>query len=283
MMSLSFVLSFLCLALKTSSDTIPASCQPGYDSFPFCNTSLPINDRVNNLISLLTIEEKSKLLIARESPLNFIPRLGIAEYDWGANCIHGVESRCGSHCPTSFPNPNALGSSWNKSLIWNITSQMGLELRALWLEGMGENRQSNLPHIGLNCWAPTINIGRDPRWGRMREIPSEDPLWNGVYGTYFTLGLQNGSEDNKWFDPRYYLGIATLKHFDAYSMEDYEGITRNSFNAKVSPYMLADTYMPAFQMAIEKGGAKGVMCALRRNIPGWFMARRVLGYEMEKV
>ncbi len=95
---------------------------------------------------------------------------------------------------------------------------MGLELRALWLEGMGENHPSNLPHIGLNCWSPTINIGRDPRWGRMFEIPSEDPLWNGVYGTYYTLGLQNGSTDNKWFDDRYYLGIATLKHLDAYRL-----------------------------------------------------------------
>ena len=65
---------------------------------------------------------------------------------------------------TVFPEPNALGATFNKSLIRNISVAIGLELRALWLEGMGENHASNLPHVGLDCWSPTVNIGRDPRW-----------------------------------------------------------------------------------------------------------------------
>lgn len=70
-----------------------------------------------------------------------------------------------------------------------------------------------MPHLGLDCWSPNINLVRDPRWGRNMETPGEDPLMNGLYGKYYTLGLQNGS------DPRYYLGITTLKHFAANSLE----------------------------------------------------------------
>ena len=188
----------------------------------------------------------------------------------GTNCIHGVQSRCGSDCASLFPEPNCLGSTFNKTLISNISAAIGLELRALWLQGIGENHASNLPHLGLDCWSPTINIGRDPRWGRMYEIPSEDPYWNGVYGKYYTLGLQNGSSNSKYYDPRYYQAITTLKHFDAYSMEDYGNVTRIQFNAVVSDYMFSDTYLPAFKMAIVEGGAKGIMCACNsiNGVPG---------------
>ena len=148
-------------------DTIPVACSANYDNFPFCDTTLSNDVRINDLISRLNINEKALLLTARQSPLNYIPRLGIPEYDWGTNCIHSVQSRCGSNCATLFPEPNGLGCTWNKTLIRNISTAIGLELRALWLEGIGEYHLSNLPHIGLNCWSPTVNIGRDPRWGRM--------------------------------------------------------------------------------------------------------------------
>eukprot|EP01083_Nonionella_stella_P159884 522045_1 len=247
--------------LLTHGDTIPVACSKNFNSYPFCDTTLSLNDRVHSLISLLTLEEKATLLTARESPLNFIPRLGIPEYDWGTNCIHSAQSRCGSACSTVFPEPNALGASFNKTLISNISLAIGLELRALWLQGLGEDHNSNLPHLGLNCWSPTINIGRDPRWGRMYEIPSEDPYWNGVYGKYYTLGLQNGSKDSTYYDKRYYLAVVTLKHFDAYSLENYGNATRHNFNAIVSPYMFQDTYLPAWKKSVVEGGAKGVMCS----------------------
>ena len=150
--------------IVSKADNIPVACYNSFDSFEFCNTSLSIEDRVYNLISLLTLEEKAKLLTARESPLNFIPRLGIPEYDWGANCIHSAQARCGTECATVFPEPNALGATFNKTLIRNISFAIALELRSLWLQGIGENHNSNLPHLGLDCWSPTINIGRDPRW-----------------------------------------------------------------------------------------------------------------------
>ncbi len=165
---LHFSLLIICSIFTfTNGDTIPVACSQNFNSYKFCDTKLSIDDRVNNLISMLTLEEKAKLLTARESPLNFISRLGIPEYDWGANCIHSAQARCGSACATVFPEPNALGASFNKTLISNMSFAIGLELRSLWLQGLGEDHNSNLPHLGLDCWSPTINIGRDPRWGRM--------------------------------------------------------------------------------------------------------------------
>ena len=95
-------------------DTIPVACTSNFNKFPFCNTSLSIDDRVDNLISYLTVDEKAMLLTARESPLNFIPRLGIPEYNWGANCIHSAQARCGSSCATIFTEPNVLGQHLTK-------------------------------------------------------------------------------------------------------------------------------------------------------------------------
>ena len=78
-------------------------------------------------------------------------------YDWGTNCIHGVQSRCGSKCPTSFPNPNAQGAAWNRTLWRDMAHVTGVELRAMWLADVGENHADNLPHLGLDCWSPNIN------------------------------------------------------------------------------------------------------------------------------
>ena len=118
---------------------------------------------------------------------------------------------------------------------------------------------SNLLHLGWDCCSPTINIGRDPRWGRMYERPSEDPCINGIHGKYDTLGLQNGSKSSKYC--KYYQIIATLKHFDAYSMRDYDNVTRIQSNAIVSLYMFSDAYLPAFKRTGVEGEAKGIMCA----------------------
>jgi len=232
---------------------------PGHTDYPFCNTSLTLDMRVKDLVSRLSISEKPPLLTARESPMGAIPRLGVPEYDWGTNCIHGVQSRCGTKCPTSFPNPNAQGAAWNRSLWRDMARVTGIELRALWLADYGENHNDNLPHLGLDCWSPNININRDPRWGRNLETPGEDPFLNGQYGAWHTMGLQEGE------DARYLQAIVTLKHWDAYSLEDGGGgpgaPNRHNFNAIVSNADMAGTYFPAFKTAVKQGSAKGVMCS----------------------
>jgi beta-D-xylosidase 4 len=249
---------------------IPRACVPPHDAYPFCNAKLPKEQRVDDLISRLTLEEKPYLLVARESPKGNISRLGIPEYDWGGNCIHGVESRCApdGRCPTSWPNPNALGATFNKTVWRSMGSAMGLELRSLWLQGVGENHDSNLPHIGLDCWSPNINLVRDPRWGRNLETPSEDPGVCGTFGSEVTQGLQVGS-DKLHSDPRFLQAVVTLKHFDANSLEGswsadgspHGPLNRHTVDVNISQHDLFASYLPAFKQAVVEGDAKGVMCS----------------------
>mmetsp|Transcript_19050 Transcript_19050/g.44658 ORF Transcript_19050/g.44658 Transcript_19050/m.44658 type:complete len:775 (-) Transcript_19050:48-2372(-) len=241
--------------------SIPRACEPPHDKYLFCNPNKTLDERLDDLIGNLTLEEKPYLLIARESPDGNISRLGIPEYDWGGNCIHGVQSRCApdGRCPTSFPDPNVLGATFNRTVWSEMGSVIGVELRSLWLQNVGENHDSNLPHIGLDCWSPNVGIVRDPRWGRNMETPSEDPLICGEFGAAYSLGMQNGS------DPRFYQGVTTLKHYDANSLEGCWGqdcnITRHTVDANITLYDLFSTYLPAFKKSIQEGGALGVMCS----------------------
>lgn len=243
---------FLFVSL-TAAD-IPRACEPAHAELPFCNTSLATAARVDDLLARLELREKVWLLTARASPKGNVPRIGLPEYNWGANCVHGVQSTCGSRCATSFPNPVNLGALFEPSAALEMAQVVGWELRALWLEGARENYAAG-PHLGLDCWSPNINVNRDPRWGRNMETPSEDPLVNARYGVAYTRGLQEGK------DPRYLQAVVTLKHWLAYSFEYYAGVDRMEFDAIVSKYDFADTYLPAFRAAVVDAGAKGVMCA----------------------
>eukprot|EP01006_Ploeotia_vitrea_P031305 TRINITY_DN63623_c0_g1_i1.p1 TRINITY_DN63623_c0_g1~~TRINITY_DN63623_c0_g1_i1.p1 ORF type:complete len:768 (+),score=83.27 TRINITY_DN63623_c0_g1_i1:22-2325(+) len=224
------------------------ACQgPPSTNYAFCNSSLSIDERVMDLISHLKTEEKPGQLMARHSLE--IKRIGLPPYYWGINAIHGL----GGHvpclkgkCPTSFPNPCGLGATFNMSVVHSMGQVISTEMRAFF--NLGE------PNDGLDTWSPNININRDPRWGRNQEVPSEDPFIAGQFGVAYTKGVQEGK------DKRYVFGVTTLKHFDAYS---YEGPDeqRLSFNAIVSKYDLASTYMPAFKASVEEGGALGIMCS----------------------
>jgi len=230
----------------------------GHTDYPFCNTTLSLDERVRDLIGRLRPDEKAPLLTARESPLGGVPRLGLPEYDWGTNCIHGAQTRCRGKCPTSFPNPNGQGAMWNRTLWREMAHVTAVELRAFWRADVGENHVDSTPHAGLDCWSPNINIARDPRWGRNLETPGEDPYLNGQYGKHHTIGLQTGE------DKRFLLAVVTLKHWDAYSLEDdggKSGITRHNFDAVVSKRDLAGTYFPAFKTSVVEGDAQGVMCS----------------------
>ena len=146
-------------------------------------------------------------------------------------------------------------------------SVIGLESRALWLQGVGENHDSNLPHMGLDCWSPNVGIQRDPRWGRNHETPSEDPFLCGQFGTQYTLGLQNNSQ----LDSRFLQAVTTLKHFDANSLEgnwcpdgtcgEDGPMTRHSVDPAVSQRDLHSLHHPAFKASVTEGGAAGVVCS----------------------
>lgn len=107
----------------------------------------------------------------------------------------------------------------------------------------------------LNYDSPTINLNRDPRWGRNVESPGEDPFVCGSYGSAYTNGLQNGE------DPDIPMAAVTLKHWVAYSVENYKGVTRHTFDAIVSPSDLANSYFPAWERVVGQAKALGVMCS----------------------
>lgn len=240
------------------------SCQAPNDALPFCNPELPVAERVDDLIARLWAANASNIpyqITARNYGQNALPALGLQEYDWGLNCIHGVQSSCVrssstgvTFCPTSFMNPVNFGNSWNKTLFRELGAIVGEETRALWLAGAVEQGPRN--HVGLDTWSPNINIARDPRWGRNQEVPSEDPLLNGDFGSGYTQGLQQG------VDSKFLQAVVTLKHWDAYSLENSGGFTRHNFDARVSSYALAHTYFPAFRKSVVEGGATGVMCSV---------------------
>ncbi|KAE9051973.1 putative exo-1,4-beta-xylosidase [Phytophthora rubi] len=252
---LSASLLLLSLGPTTHAASIPRACSDGeHQKFPFCDASLYTSERVEDLLRRLPLDEKVTLLTARASPKGNMSSIGLPEYNWGANCVHGVQSTCGTNCATSFPNPVNLGAIFDPQAVHDMAQVIGWELRALWLEGARENYATG-PHLGLDCWSPNININRDPRWGRNMETPSEDPLVNSKYGVAYTRGLQEGK------DKRFLQAVVTLKHYAAYSYEHYDGIDRMAFDAEVSRYDFADTYLPAFRDSVVQGKARGVMCS----------------------
>ena len=286
-----------CLCACVLAQDIPRACVPPHDGYPFCNSSLPMERRVDDLIQRLTLEEKPSLLIARNSPRGNVSRLGVPEYDWGGNCIHGVQSRCyEDRCPTSYPNPNALGATFNESVWHGMGNVIGIELRALWLQNVGENHPNSsrpkwsgdaLPHIGLDCWSPNIGVVRDPRWGRNLETPGEDPMVLGRFGAAVSAGLQqDGTKES--IDPRFLQAVVTLKHFDANSLEGtWDGyLTRHNFDAKISQYDLRSlTFQPL--SAVREGGAKGHVqlqrhqwsSILRQSCPSHDYLHQEIGFE----
>jgi hypothetical protein len=158
-----------CAAAKTVNVTTTTydtrACQPPHDTYPFCNTELPLGSRIADLIGRIQDPEIPAQLTARHSAgqLSNISYLGVPEYDWGMNAIHGVQSSCVTDgvtvfCPTSFPNIVTMGMGFNRSMAFQMGAIIGIESRALWLAGATEESGIR-PHIGLDAWSPNINIG----------------------------------------------------------------------------------------------------------------------------
>ena len=211
------------------------------------NPDSSIKERVHLLVSRMTLEEKISQTM-HDSPA--IPRLGIPEYNWWNECLHGV-ARAG--VATVFPQAIGMAASFNKQLVYKVASAISDEARAKHHEAvlMG-NRES---YFGLTFWSPNINIFRDPRWGRGQETYGEDPYLSARLGVEFVKGLQGD-------DPRYLKTVATPKHFAAHSGPEPQ---RHGFDAKVSQRDLRETYLPAFKACIREGKAASIMGAYNRT------------------
>lgn len=210
---------------------------------PYQDASLPISERVEDLVSRLTLDEKAAQLI-NTAPA--IPRLKVPAYDWWNEGLHG-NARSGY--ATMFPQAIGMAATWDEPLIGRISTTISTEARAKYNEAIRHDLHSI--YYGLTIWSPNINIFRDPRWGRGQETYGEDPYLTSRLGVAFVKGLQG---DN----PDYFRAIATPKHFAVHSGPES---ARHRFNVDPSPHDLTDTYLPAFRATITEGKADSIMCA----------------------
>lgn len=214
------------------------------DTFLFKNENIAEQVRVNDLLNRLTIDEKISLLIA-SAPA--IPRLGIDKYYHGNEALHGVV-RPGKF--TVFPMALALAGMWNPELLYQVATVISDEARAKFNElDFGKQQILKFNDL-LTFWSPTINMARDPRWGRTPETYGEDPFLAGVLGVQFVKGFQGN-------DPRYLKVVSTPKHFAVYNQEG----NRYANNPIVSMRLLREYYLPAFEACIKEGKAASIMTA----------------------
>jgi beta-glucosidase len=214
-------------------------------SFPFQDPQLPVEERVNDLVGRLTLEEKvAQMLNAAPA----IPRLGIPGYDWWNEVLHGV-----ARTPfrvTSYPQAIGMAATWDTNSLKMMAHYSALEGRAIHNKAIETNR-THERYLGLTYWTPNINIFRDPRWGRGQETYGEDPFLTAKLGAAFVRGLQGN-------DPKYLKAAACAKHFAVHSGPEP---SRHSDNFNPTPYDLWDTYLPAFRELVTKANVAGVMCA----------------------
>ena len=231
-----FSISTLVAAQQTSPE-VPANA-------PYKNPALPLEQRVNDLVSRMTLEEKVSQL---GHTADAVPRLGIPEYNWWNEGLHGV-ARAG--IATVFPQAIGMAATFDEPLMHQIASTISTEFRAKYNAERRPDGSTDW-YRGLTVWSPNINIFRDPRWGRGQETYGEDPFLTSHMGLSFVTGLQGD-------DPKYLKTVATPKHFAVHSGPEP---TRHSVDVQASRHDMEDTYLPAFRTTVMQGKAESVMCA----------------------
>lgn len=210
----------------------------------YLDENSPVHERVMDLLSKLTVEEKISLLRATSPG---IPRLNIPKYYNGNEALHGV-IRPGRF--TVFPQAIGLASMWNEDLHYRVATAISDEARARWNElDQGRLQEQQFSDL-LAFWSPTINMARDPRWGRTPETYGEDPFLTSVLGTQFVKGLQGN-------DSKYLKVVSTPKHFAANNEEH----NRFEANPQISERVLREYYFPAFEACVKNGKAASIMTA----------------------
>lgn len=235
------LISFLFLLLTTVGSLGQTTSNPVY-----LDPSKPIDERVNDLIGRMTLEEKASQLV---NQARAIPRLEVPAYDWWSEALHGVAN---AGIATVFPEPIGLAATFDDPLIHQMAIVIGTEARAKHNQAVRAGRRDIME--GLDFWSPNINIFRDPRWGRGQETYGEDPLLTGRMGVAFVTGMQGD-------DPKYFRVISTPKHFAVHSGPEP---SRHTIDIQVSKHDEEDTYLPAFRAAVTDGKAESVMCAYNR-------------------
>ncbi|XP_020235096.1 beta-D-xylosidase 1 isoform X1 [Cajanus cajan] len=246
------VVVLLSVTVSLSEGRVPFACDPRNGvtrGLKFCRTNVPIHVRVQDLIARLSLAEKIRLVVNNAIA---VPRLGIQGYEWWSEALHGVSNvgpgtRFGGPFPaaTMFPQVISTAASFNQSLWREIGRVVSDEARAMYNGGQA----------GLTYWSPNVNIFRDPRWGRGQETPGEDPTLAAKYAASYVRGLQGDGAGNR-------LKVAACcKHYTAYDLDNWNGVDRFHFNAKVSKQDLEDTYDVPFKACVLEGQVASVMCS----------------------
>ncbi|KAL4804619.1 Exo-1,4-beta-xylosidase bxlB [Aspergillus unguis] len=253
----------LTLALSLIPSVISQShfpdCTTGpLSQLPICDTTLQPLERAKSLVNALTLSEKINNT-GHESGGS--PRLGLPAYNWWNEALHGIAARHGVSFEedgefsyaTSFPAPIVLGAAFNDELVRSVADVISTEARAF----------SNSDHAGLDYWTPNVNPFKDPRWGRGQETPGEDPLHVSRYVKEFVGGLQGDNAEN----PKV---VATCKHYVAYDLEEWGGISRFEFDAVVSMPDLLEYYLPPFKTCAVDANVGAFMCSYNaiNGVPG---------------
>ena len=211
-------------------------------NLPYMNPQLSPEQRATDLVRRMTLEEKATQMQNNSAA---VPRLKIPAYQWWSEALHGVINEG----VTEYPEPVGLAATFDAPGIHTMAAQIGIEGRIKHVQNLREGHTGIMG--GLDFWSPNLNIFRDPRWGRGQETYGEDPFLTGRMGVAYVTGLQGT-------DPRYYLAIATPKHYAVHSGPEP---TRHFADVDVSKHDQVDTYEPAFRAAVVDGKAGSVMCA----------------------
>jgi len=237
-------LVFLCFSL---SFCVFAQTNTGKNfNAAYLDPDISFEARVKDLVSRMTLEEKVSQM---QYTAPAITRLGIQEYNWWNECLHGV-ARNG--IATVFPQAIGMAATWNPLLIRQEADIIATEARAKYYEAIAKDQHGI--YQGLTFWSPNINIFRDPRWGRGQETYGEDPCLTARIGKSFVEGLQGD-------DPKYFKVISTAKHFAVHSGPESE---RHRFDAWPTQRDLYDTYLPAFEALVKEAGVYSVMSCYNR-------------------
>jgi beta-glucosidase len=241
------VLVFVMFICGIFLDVHPACAQSTSDCAStqclYQDASAPLEQRVHDLMHRMTMEEKIAQL---QDHAPAIPRLGVPEYNWWNEGLHGV-ARNG--VATVFPQAIGLAATWNSDLVHQVADVVSTEARAKYNEAIRLDKHSR--YAGITYWSPNVNIFRDPRWGRGQETYGEDPFLSARMGVAFVQGLQGN-------DPNYLKLSATPKHFAVHSGPEPD---RHGFNVNPSKHDQEDTYLPAFRATVVEAHADAVMCA----------------------
>jgi beta-glucosidase len=219
------------------------------EKLPYLDLTLPLNERVNDLIGRMSLEEKVGLM---NHPAQGISRLGIPAYNYWNEALHGI-ARSGR--ATVFPQAIAMAATWDKELIHQVATAISDEGRAKYHAALRRNGYTD-QYQGLTFWSPNVNIFRDPRWGRGQETWGEDPFFTGEMASAFVRGLQGDH-------PEYLKTAACAKHFAVHSGPEKD---RHTLNAMVSIRELYDTYLPAFKKLVIDSKVEAVMGAYNRTL-----------------